>query len=461
MIRFHQILSRFAGQAIATSAIALCACAEQAEPPAKQTPPENPPQQAPAEPKSKTAAPAETTPPPAADAPFDPSAIILSASQRQKAEWALLAQMLKENDPTTLSATAANLAVSPASLTNALQALWWGTRGDTALELAKLFGAAPGAAAPAADVATERPAAAVSALGGAVTLSNASALWLDDKFPVRTEYLDLMKQRGLGLAETVDWSQTAEALGRINTWGSQASGGRVTELFAAGDIRPPVAFVLASVVSFKGSWASAFDTDQTRTGDFTLLDGSRRPAAFMNAVRPAGLARIEGMASLLEVPFSDGRHRMIIALPEKAGAAELATMESACAEKMAAWLSEMKSSNVSISLPKFAVGSSSAPRPTLEAVGVQSIFDDRKADFSGASEIAGLKLDAIRHHAKVRIDENGAEAVAATAASVAPKGILPDVTEFRADHPFLFFILGDADELLFAGRVATPESPAE
>jgi len=58
----------------------------------------------------------------------------------------------------------------------------------------------------------------------------------------------------------------------------------------------------------------------------------------------------------------------------------------------------------------------------------------------------------------VRVDEKGTEAAAATAVMMARAGAAPGrVVEFKADHPFLFFIRDDASGLvLFMGWVADP-----
>ena len=55
------------------------------------------------------------------------------------------------------------------------------------------------------------------------------------------------------------------------------------------------------------------------------------------------------------------------------------------------------------------------------------------------------------------MDETRTEAAAATGAAMVARGMLPRAVDFRADHPFLFFIRDTASEqILFAGRVVKP-----
>jgi serpin B len=390
---------------------------------------------------------------------FDPSGIVLTPSQRQKAQWALVGRLLAEKDPTTLSPTQADLAMSPTSLINALQALWWGTRGETALELAQLFDAKPDKdqPAPVGEAKPDKGADKTAALGGSVNLSMGSALWFNEAFPVKEAYRKLLESRGSGAAEAVDWSQTESAIATVNQWCAKATDGKIKTLFEPGDIRPPVAFVLASVISFKGSWSQAFDAASTRGGDFSLLNGDKFPAAYLTSTRKTPHAVLDDGTQLLELPFGAGKQRFVAVLPPKAGAEALSQLEKQVAAKMPEWLAKLTETEVAISLPKFDVTVATDPVAALQALGVKKIFSDKLADFSGASDSRGLKLDVIRHQAMVSIDEKGAEAAGATGASVTLKN-LQKTPEFRADRPFLFFILGDDGDVLFAGRVAAPKA---
>src|SRR5262249_25887398 len=102
----------------------------------------------------------------------------------------------------------------------------------------------------------------------------------------------------------------------------------------------------------------------------------------------------------------------------------------------------------------------------LAAMGMNAAFDPRRADFTGIANPPNpddrLVLSEAFHKAFVRVDEKGTEAAAATAAVVVagpPPGQIKWV-EFKADHPFLFFIRDRASGLiLFMGRVSDPIAP--
>jgi serine protease inhibitor len=123
----------------------------------------------------------------------------------------------------------------------------------------------------------------------------------------------------------------------------------------------------------------------------------------------------------------------------------------------------MKKQRVQVSLPKFEVNPASSMRlnDTLEALGMKTPFS-RKADFKKMADPPNpdeqLYIAHVFHKAFVKVDEKGTEAAAASAVSMAARGAAPKVEgEFKADHPFLFFIVDNTSKgIVFMGRVANP-----
>ena len=67
-------------------------------------------------------------------------------------------------------------------------------------------------------------------------------------------------------------------------------------------------------------------------------------------------------------------------------------------------------------------------------------------------------IQAARHKAYVKVDEQGTEAAAATGFPMGETSAGPDDTPtFQADHPFLFLIRDQlTDAILFMGRIEDP-----
>jgi serpin B len=103
-------------------------------------------------------------------------------------------------------------------------------------------------------------------------------------------------------------------------------------------------------------------------------------------------------------------------------------------------------------------------REALMAMGMEQAFNADKADFTGMANPSNsqqrLHITQVFHQAFVKLDEKGTEAAAATAVVMVTRTAMRprETREFRADHPFLFFLRDTASGMiLFMGRVADPE----
>jgi serpin B len=156
---------------------------------------------------------------------------------------------------------------------------------------------------------------------------------------------------------------------------------------------------------------------------------------------------------------------MLVLLPDRVdGIAALE--ESLTSAGLDAVVKSLASTRVVVSLPKFEVDPPlSLPLgEVLVRMGMAAAFDRQKADFTGIANPANpadrLVIGQVFHKAFVKVDEKGTEAAAATAVMMMRAGSAPPKekpAEFKADHPFLFFIRDNASGmLLFLGRVADP-----
>jgi serpin B len=153
---------------------------------------------------------------------------------------------------------------------------------------------------------------------------------------------------------------------------------------------------------------------------------------------------------------------MLVVLPRVAG--DLGALEKALtAEQLAAWVEGMRPAWLRVFLPKFRLEARYDQLPVqLKEMGVVNAFKDPRqpngADFSGMNGATNLYISKVIHQTFVAVDEKGTEAAAATAVLMRDAGMPPaSPPEFRADHPFLFFIRENSTgSILFMGRLANP-----
>jgi serpin B len=95
-------------------------------------------------------------------------------------------------------------------------------------------------------------------------------------------------------------------------------------------------------------------------------------------------------------------------------------------------------------------------RDALSAMGLGALFDG-SADLSGLlSTPTPIAVSDVLHSVKIKVDEAGTRAAAATAVMVQTTSAVVSPT-FTADRPFLFLIRDTRNgAILFMGRVADP-----
>jgi serpin B len=351
-----------------------------------------------------------------------------------------------------------NLFLSPYSISSALAMTYGGARGQTAEEMARTLHF---------DLANDKLHPAFAALTKEINgegnpkrgyqLRTANALWGQKGYPFQADFIKLNKDNyGAGLNEVDFKDATEEARQTINTWVEKQTEDKIKELLQKGVLKPNARMVLTNAIYFKGDWASQFKKDLTRPGDFNLGGGATVKAPLMH--QKATFKYLDGgRFQALEMPYVGKDLTMVVLLPKKVdGLAEFE--KGVTPETLAAWLGQLRPTEVNVTLPKFKVTAEFALNDALSALGMPSAFKESVADFSGITTADALFIAAVVHKAFVDVNEEGTEAAAATAVIVVEPTAVRVIPEFRADHPFLFLIRDTrSDTILFMGRLAEPK----
>ena len=348
-----------------------------------------------------------------------------------------------------------NLFVSPYSISSALAMTYAGAKGNTADEMAKTmhFTMSQDKLHPAyAD--------RLKALNGdtkrAYLLSVANALWGQQGYPWRDEFLALAKANYDAGLNPIDFRATEAARKTINEWVEKQTQEKIKELLQPGVLTPATRMVLTNAIYFKGNWVKQFDPKRTYTGQFWADAKTPVKAPLMNQSGEFNFF-VSPELKMVELPYSGKDLSMLVLLPAKRdGVAELEKQLTPA--KLADWSKQLKPTReLPVTLPKFKFTSEFKLNDQLIALGMKDAFDIHKADFSGMTASAeGLYIDAVIHKAFVDVNEEGTEAAAATAVVMAPRGIRQTPT-FVADHPFVFVIRDNkSGAVLFMGRVTDP-----
>lgn len=353
-----------------------------------------------------------------------------------------------------LGQTKGNLFFSPHSISTALAMTWAGTRGATETEMAAALGFTlgqeqlhPAFAGLAARLERAREQSGAK-------LSTANALWPQQGFDFAKPFLDTVQANYDAELRPLDFAgATEEARRTINGWVEERTEDLIKELIKPGVLNSATRLVLTNAIYFKGQWQETFDEKRTRNLPFTLASGTKVEAPLMRNEDNFQYGEADGL-NLLRLQYGKGGLSMVVLLPADHGG--LPTLEGKLnTAQLEDWLTNMRRQKVDVSLPRFRVETKYELNEALAVLGMKEAFKPT-ADFSGMDPEKRLFLSAVIHQAFVEVNEEGTEAAAATGAVMQVTSMPMPPKVFRADHPFIFMIMGPNDEILFMGRVEDP-----
>ncbi len=347
-----------------------------------------------------------------------------------------------------------NLFFSPFSMYTAFAMVYEGAKGKTAAEIASVFSFPEETPALRSGLADLNKELRDSAKGAQFTQAN--SFWAQKEYKFLPAYLSVLRGTYKAEARAADFSfKTEEARLAINGWTAGKTGGKIKDLFPDGALTSLTRLALVNAVYFKGTWQEAFKKDMTFDADFTRSDGSKVKARLMAspATHKAWYSETDGLQAL-RLPYKGGKLAMLVLLPKEGGLNGLEKELSG--DKLAAIRAGLEEQKVKVFLPRFSFNSGFVLKGPLTALGMPAAFTDA-ADFSGMDGSKNLYIQTAVHKAFVEVNEEGTEAAAATGVAMGLKSMAFDLSVFRADRPFLFFIEDYSSGLiLFMGRVEDP-----
>jgi serpin B len=358
---------------------------------------------------------------------------------------------------------AGNRVVSPASVSTAMAMAWGGARGETAAQMQRVLRLE--GSPETVMTASGRLAASLQDPSRPIVFRIANRLFGEKTYRFEPAYLDATRAAfGAGL-EPVDFKRAAEpARVHINTWVEEKTEKRIRDLVPPGALSGDTRLVLVNAIYFLGDWQEPFEKDATRPAPFSISASEKKDVPTMHAVESFRFVAKDGLKAV-ELPYKGGQMSMLVVLPDAVDG--LAALESSFGtERLEGIVKAVAPARVFVALPKFEVDPASALPlgHVLETLGMADAFSRARADFSGIANPPDprdrLFISEVFHKAFVRVDEKGTEAAAATAAVMArAAAAMAPPMEFKADHPFLFFIRDNASGMiLFMGRVADPSA---
>ncbi len=264
----------------------------------------------------------------------------------------------------------------------------------------------------------------------------------------------LMRWFGAGI-EPVPFATDAEASRQhINAWVSDKTQGLIPNLLQPGAVNESTVMTLVNALYLKAQWLFPFDPEATEDADFTLLDGSTTTTPLMHEGHLTAAAVVADGYTAIDLPYGGDSLSMLVVAPDAGRYDEIQT------ELGSDFIAQVEGSLaytlVDFYFPRFESAVTFDLRQALEDdLGVTGLF--------GVAELGGIGpgvvVDGAVHSARIKVDELGTEAAAATAIEMAGAAPPSEPLVIRVDHPFLYLIRDNVTgAVLFVGRVLDPSA---
>lgn len=279
-----------------------------------------------------------------------------------------------------------------------------------------------------------------------------NTIWVDKSLQIEDGYRKSVSSKYFSDIMQTEFTHTESAVSAINRWVSEKTNRRINEIVSIANVNSNTKLLISNAVYFKGEWLNKFEKQRTISAPFFTNAENQYKVDFMNMTESLPYYENDDY-QVISKPYRNSDLSFCIILPKKLFVIEEIEkkMNNDFFKKI---LDSTNSTETALSIPKLKLESSYMLNDALINAGLESAFTD-KADFTGITKEQPLWLGQVMHKTWIELDEEKTEAAAATT-TVMIKG-LPSYKVFKADHPFVFFIIDkNTKAILFIGRYVKP-----
>ncbi|MCM8816932.1 MAG: serpin family protein [Candidatus Omnitrophica bacterium] len=348
--------------------------------------------------------------------------------------------------------TTGNIFFSPFSIINAFGMVYEGANSKTAEEIKRVFHLSP---------VEEDRLKGFLILNDLLTfeksnckLNISNAYWVQENYRLLKNYTEKIEKYYKGEAYNVNFIKEPEkAAARINQWADKKTQGKIKKFLEEGDVNRDTRIVLTNAVYFKGIWQFQFDKKATRLDDFWLDDRRSTKVQMMQLLdKEFPYAETQDF-QIIKLPYECQNLAILILLPKHTKQTKRITETD-----LNEYQKLLKKQKIDVFLPRFKVESTIDLSGVLKNLGINTAFNPEFADFSRMTGNKDLFISKAIQKSYIEVNEEGTEAAAVTGIVMKITAARPEIKKvFRADHPFLFFIIEETSGLiLFAGKIHQP-----
>lgn len=335
-----------------------------------------------------------------------------------------------------------NLVFSPFSISMMLSNLLLGARGETKDDLENVL------SYPNGFICVHD---AMSALRKSEAMKVASAIFAQPGLTWNKDFYELSQKFYRNVLRSLS-NDSVSDVNEINDWVRSNTDYKIKRLLDQLD--SDVQMVLVNAVYFHSKWKTVFRSKNTIKETF-YRPGLSPLKVFMMTSKKYPLASFTDHALQAKVGRLQLSHNMsLVIIMPRSVSQDLSDVEKHLSgdifKSVMAKLERIPFKPTVVTIPKFRVDSSLDLMSIVGEMAYGIFFD---ANLCGISEKEELAVSSARHRAVMEISEEGVEAAAATAVSLARTANF-----FEVQQPFIFAVVNEKRLPIFMGRISNPQA---
>lgn len=281
-----------------------------------------------------------------------------------------------------------------------------------------------------------------------------------------TDEFNVSRKKNQIKLESIDFSDTVNAVQKINEWVNQKTRGNIQEIVSEQNLSPDMSMLLLNAIYFKGTWRYKFN-DTDKRGSFHSSEGKKMAVHMMNQTNRLRFGEInfgeywdpDTGLRWVELPYEGDQLSMILLLPKTRFELDknLEQVTGAHLQEIFKVIKRDYNPNkIHLKLPKFTIKDSISLVEPLKKLGVKQIFESDTA-LNKLSKTP-VKVGDVKQDSFLSVDEQGTTATAVSKITIIPLSLnaYEDI-HFECTEPFMVMIVDKTSEIpLFMGKIRQP-----
>ncbi len=232
----------------------------------------------------------------------------------------------------------------------------------------------------------------------------------------------------------------------INHWCYNKTGGKIEKLLDS--ISPGAVMYVINTLDFDGDWATPYEKNDIKKGVFNGVNNQTQETVMLHSTENTYFSSEKAVG--FSKPYAGNEYSFTAFLPKDGES--ISSLVQSLSSSVWKEMTQDEPATVLVQMPEFTHEYESELTKSLQALGVNYLFDSAKADLSNISLTQPLYCSAIKQKVKIQVDRNGTKAAAVTWGEMKTTSLPHGEVYITLDRPFLYAIVENRTNLpIFLG----------